>query len=463
MIPTEMQFEPMLDRLRKEGTESPTIEGKESLTLDTEGDRAYFIRHAVALANNVEPSYLIIGVKNRTWDPVGLREGSPLRNADETQQRMNQTLANRLDPNLSVRYRTYEIDGTVYGLVAFEGTRAPYIIAIEDREYGGDRTQAAPSYIYRGAVYVRRGANSVTANRQSEILDVIRKSQVLGLDGDQPDEFLSTYNYVDPEAESFGHHPLTDDLVEIHHSSKCQKRDVLPAESWISFVFCPQDTRARVETTELKNELKPDQRIGRGSEWFRGIPRPFLDMLYRPTATPHQYLSKYSPTRQDTGSGITHFLRIRPSGHIEVACTEPLFFVRDTVRCFSFVCLVGYLWQMMYFAQALYRHCSYYGIVTVLMNVISTRDSLLVDYARSKSGGWASPFSPLYTAPICQDQNIQVQRAAVLADSSDDEIESVVREMARDLGTYYQQDQPRCFDIHTDEFPYRQYQSYCGI
>jgi predicted HTH transcriptional regulator len=128
---SQPEFEALLGRLREHQTESPKAEGKVNLSLVTEGDRAYFLRHIAALANNVQPSYLIIGVENKTWNPIGLAKDSPLREPDATQQRMNQILGKRLDPTLTVRYRTYEADGVVYGLVSIDGSRAPYIVAIQ--------------------------------------------------------------------------------------------------------------------------------------------------------------------------------------------------------------------------------------------------------------------------------------------------------------------------------------------
>ena len=137
MLLSPVEFEDLLRRLRDERTESETVDGKQDLPLETAGDRAFFIRHVAALANNVERSYLIIGVEDRTWKPIRLAEDSPLRDSDATQRRMNQALANRLDPHLSVRYRTYQVSGVTYGLVAIEGAKAPYVIAIENQNYGG--------------------------------------------------------------------------------------------------------------------------------------------------------------------------------------------------------------------------------------------------------------------------------------------------------------------------------------
>ncbi len=182
MYLSQAELGKVLKSLRLNQTESPTLEGKEALELKSDGDRATFIRHVAALANTGQKAYFIIGVENKTWMPKGIVEDSPLKDADSTQQQMNQILANRLDPPLSVRYRTYLIGGTVIGAVEVEGKNPPYIISIEAPAYGGAKTKGNESLIYRGVIYVRRGADSVAANRQSEILQIPEgRRDILGI------------------------------------------------------------------------------------------------------------------------------------------------------------------------------------------------------------------------------------------------------------------------------------------
>jgi hypothetical protein len=439
VIPSQADFEALLQRLREQQTESPVVDGKADLTLETEGDRAFFIRHVAALANNVEPSYLIIGVEDKTWNLVGLPRNSPLHHSDQTQTRLNQILANRLDPNVSVRYRAYEVSGVVLGLVAVEGTRAPYIIAIEDQQYGGDRTRGEPSYVYRGAIYVRRGANSVIANRQSEVLEIVSKVQQAATDHGQPDEFLTIYNYLDVESEDFGRHALSDRLVEEHLKVDAFGAEYVPAQSWVSFVFYPVDSGCEIDTVALKEKLKPNQRIGRERQWYHGVPEPFLDMFWAPRATPKEFLGTWYHRKDQSAEKTSHFIRIRPSGHIEVGCTYPLFCKHDSVRCFTFVTLIGYLWQMVYLSRAIYRDAGFRGETAVLVNLVGTNGTRLADFARSQGGGWASPFSPEYfistslKEEICHDPNIQIERRLPLADASDDDIETMIRDIARSL------------------------------
>jgi hypothetical protein len=174
---SQSKIERILTNLQLNQTESSTIEGKETLNLKSDGDCAYFVRHAAALANTGQKCYLIVGVENKTWVTRGIAEDSPLRDADSTQQQMNQTLANRLDPPLSISYHTCAINNAVIGVVEVEGKNPPYIVSIEPHSYGGGKSKGKDSYIYRGVIYIRRGADSVAANRQSEVLEVVEEKR----------------------------------------------------------------------------------------------------------------------------------------------------------------------------------------------------------------------------------------------------------------------------------------------
>ena len=67
------------------------------------------------------------------------------------------------------------------------------------------------------------------------------------------------------------------------------------------------------------------------------------------------------------------------------------------------------------------------------------------------------PFRGRIDHVICTDLNIQIRRRVVLAGVTDVEIEKTVRDIADELGAYYNQDTPQCFDPTNKGFPDRQY------
>jgi hypothetical protein len=172
----------LLRKLRTESTEQAHIECKENLLLDTAGDCARFVKHVAAFANTGRTCYMIVGIEDQTWNLIGLDEASPLVKADSTEQRMNQILANKIDPPISVTYRTYSVDNVTVGLVSVEGNNRPYIVAIETPQYGGPRTKGEGNYINQGAIYIRRGSHSIVANRHSQLVTLLEgRRDLLGV------------------------------------------------------------------------------------------------------------------------------------------------------------------------------------------------------------------------------------------------------------------------------------------
>ena len=47
------------------------MDAKQDLILQESGDKAEFVKDIVAMANNAEPSYLVVGLVDKTFDAVG--------------------------------------------------------------------------------------------------------------------------------------------------------------------------------------------------------------------------------------------------------------------------------------------------------------------------------------------------------------------------------------------------------
>jgi hypothetical protein len=462
MLPSQTEFDALIKRLQSQKTEATEIDAKEDLPLVSDGDKAFFIHHVAALANNVLPSYLIIGIEDKSWRIKGLNSDSPLMNSDPTQNRMNQILEKRLDPQFAIRYRIYDYQGNTLGLVSVEGFRGPYLIAIDNDRYGGNRTKGEPCSIFRGAIYVRHGDSTVIANRQSRILEILNQSFETSSNG--PNEFLIKNNYVDVDTEDYGKNSLTNKLVEITHSTiPGTLYDTTAAKSWVSFVFSPLDRNCKIDTVSLGVKLQPDKRIGREGKWYHGLPRPISDMLFYSRSTPRSYSGSWFPGKLESLTEYTYAISISPTGHSQVAATYPLFYERkEGVRFYSFVNLIGYFWQLIYLVSAVYEDAGYHGDTQILLNLIGSSNTFMLDLAKGPNQKWASIEDWEYTPSIqdqVQENPIRLERQINLAEASDDQIENLIRGIAGELGKYYGQQSPKCFTPDTDEFPVKDYVS----
>jgi hypothetical protein len=415
----------LLRRLQQEQTESRTIDGKQDLPLQEDGDKAFFLRHVAALANNVEPSYLLLGVEDRTWRAIGLPATSSLLKADDTQQQMNQILQRRLEPAVHLRYQVHEVDGVPLGLVEIVGERAPYVISVP--RYGGPRTRGAPEFVHQGVIYWRDGSSSVPISRQSDLMGILQRAGQAS--APPPDPFLEEGNYLrSVEDREFGRRQELADLQEPREGE--EPPDPQPP-SWVSFVFYPLTPGVKLPLIDLRPQLIGP--LPSTALWYDALPRPIRFMLELNRPTPRRWVARYQSDRVARAGAVTHQLRILDSGHIELAVTYPLFAHHDEgKRCFYPLFLVGYLWQMIYLARRVYQFVRYEGDVGLLVNLVGSQGA----YLKFGSG------DPLFDdeeqqREVCPDLNISVARALAITQMGDDEIEAMVRDVCLEASAYF--------------------------
>lgn len=131
---------------KREGTD---LDYKQELHLDTRGDKAEFVKDVLALANSADVAYIVTGVEDETWKPVGITK-------QYKQARLNQILSRKTDPRLQVEYVELELDDLEHGLVTIKATDPPYLVAVQDH-YGGrvSTSRKKQTHIVRGTIYVR--------------------------------------------------------------------------------------------------------------------------------------------------------------------------------------------------------------------------------------------------------------------------------------------------------------------
>lgn len=134
-------------KLRVLGQEWATVDAKRELSLKEEGSKAEFVKDIVAMANNGEPSYLIIGLEDKTFADVGALS------QHYTTNDINQILENRIDPPVAINYQEFTIHGIEYAVVEVIGRNLPYIVG---RDITHNKTDRKQTRITKGSIYVRR-------------------------------------------------------------------------------------------------------------------------------------------------------------------------------------------------------------------------------------------------------------------------------------------------------------------
>lgn len=135
--------------LIKKAEEGRSLEYKEDLPLQTNGDKAEFVKDIIALANSEPIAHIIVGIEDLTRKPVGIE-------TSHTPEQLNEILKDKTDPPLRVEYVEKDILHYKIGVIEINGDDPPYVVAVPDR-FGG-QLSASPSkqfYIERGRVFIR--------------------------------------------------------------------------------------------------------------------------------------------------------------------------------------------------------------------------------------------------------------------------------------------------------------------
>lgn len=156
--------------------EGPTLDYKEDLNLQTDGNKAQFVKDVLSLANSGEVAHIITGVED------GTRKLLDIKTSHKAEQ-LNDILKGKCDPSLGVEYAERSILGHRVGVVEVFGENLPYIVAVADR-FGGALSSDPQNkfYIERGTVFVRNFNKNEGASRAS--LDKMYKVKYVTLEAD---------------------------------------------------------------------------------------------------------------------------------------------------------------------------------------------------------------------------------------------------------------------------------------
>ncbi len=154
----------IIKKLQEDRQEWRTVDAKRELVLQENGDKAEFVKDVIAMGNNGEESYLVIGLEDGTFTPIGSLDRHYSKND------LNQILAGRIDPPLVADCHEFEIEGNQYTVIKILGRNPPYIVARDLIHNKHDRKKVR---IHKGTIYVRHGDRTEGISR-SELDEFFR-------------------------------------------------------------------------------------------------------------------------------------------------------------------------------------------------------------------------------------------------------------------------------------------------
>jgi len=164
-------------KLIKKTEEGPSLDYKEDLPLQSDGDKAEFVKDVIALANSGEKAHIVIGVEDGTRKPVGLK-------TPHTAEQINQILKDKCDPPISLEYVERNILGYKIGVIEINCENPPYVVSVPDK-FGGSLS-ANPQkrfHIERGTVFIRN-YNINEGAKRADLDKIYNKIKYVALQAD---------------------------------------------------------------------------------------------------------------------------------------------------------------------------------------------------------------------------------------------------------------------------------------
>lgn len=270
--------------------------------------------------------------------------------------------------------------------------------------------------------------------------------------------FLFKNGYSDPTSPSFGRNDWSQRLGEIRRQKE------LPDEnsrsfSWVNLIFEPVTVLPKpINITALSSALKNYKAQG---------DKPF-DRLRIPSKvlTTIDSVVLYDELPRDPAFWVW-YIRIDKNGNIEFSNSFHTFMEIYGLRCFYYVQIIGFIWQSMFFTRNLLRDAGYRSGVRLWVNLVGTRESILIDFSKEPGEGnqtWRSPFERRFFDDEvllqlkCPDPNLQMDYQFVLEGLDESNSFEIIKSAANNLSlAYNHQSLPRCFNYNTDIFPWNQY------
>lgn len=268
-----------------------------------------------------------------------------------------------------------------------------------------------------------------------------------------------TRGYLDPMHPNFGRNDLTSKLGEPRIKGQ---RTIEGAYSWLGILIEPTaNQKVCIDISEKAAEENP-------STWIK------------PNAEPHERFEFPIERRTTFGSLLFfrewehegkwgRFLKLDSDGCIEYGDTKNTFFEWEGQRIFKLVQIIGLTWQVLFLSKNMLIDAGYRSGARLILSLVGSRDTALANFSQEPgkdNNRWRDPLiepfgrSDISQKQKCTDRNLKVEHEFVIGRLGYDDSLKVMQSIARKIElAYNHHDAPRCFNVETDVFPWKQYLS----
>ena len=406
--------------------ESATLEFKQKL--DSTGEeksikdvKKELVKDVSAMAN-ANGGFIIYGIKEekggKAKEVVGIEREIKGRPVEEW---VGQVLISSVRPRLSFipRVVNLEEDGKI--VLVLQVSRIPY----------------RPHMVLAENVYYVRNNSGVALADEHEVRAMVLESKS---SSDEMKEFLKKRNLDDKDKKDFALNPLTKGMRETP-SMLDEKPAGYEGKPFVLFASCPRHLEERVH--DIASEDFERKAIQSGKFNLLSLHIDFLRGLKKHTTSESvRFTNPIFKNRQEILDNPAGYVEIFRNGYVERGLCESII-ANDPGRTrlgllFHISFFAADFWAYMKFIRQLYEQIGYFDEINISIALSNTKK--VTAYAFRHGGSWGGVYS------TAQEENVLIEKSAVLSELQDTKIEEIVKEVVGRVTNHFDQTIGDCLD-----------------
>ena len=398
--------------------ESAELEFKRDIESTDKGKKK-LAKHVSAMAN-ANGGIIIFGIEEKDSKADKLIGIDEMVGDQPVGEFVNNVLISRVRPRLAVQPQAVKLaNGKV--VLVLQVSRIPY----------------RPHMVLAENVYYVRHNCSVALADEHEVRAMVLESKS---SSDEVKEFLKKRNLDDKDKENFALNPLTKGMRETL-SMLDEKPEGYEGKPFVLFASCPRHLEERVH--DIASEDFERKAIQSGKFNLLSLNIDFLQGLKKHTTSESvRFTNPIFKSRQEILDNPAGYVEIFRNGYVERGLCESII-ENDPGRTrlgllFHISFFAADFWAYMKFIRQLYEQIGYFDEINISIALSNTKK--VTAYAFRHGGSWGGVYS------TAQEENVLIEKSAVLSELQDTKIEEIVKEVVGRVTNHFDQTIGDCLD-----------------
>jgi hypothetical protein len=424
----EEDIQTLIDNAERE---SSILEYKQQVS-GTDHEKKELAKDISAMANT-EGGYLIIGIQEQDSRAMAMPGTDKKIGRQPVEAWIENILITNVRPKIAITPKVIELssspDKVVLVLHIPQSSRRPHMVIADGKN----------------AYYIRHNYQAAYAD-EHEVRSLVLESKS---SGDEMEAFLNSRHLVNSDNEDFALTPLSKQLAQTLRKAR-ELSENFTGNPFVLFAACPRYLEERIDISsgDFRTWLDTFNTI----ELFDlGI--DFLD--YNKTISANSIRSIKEIRLEEERKTLPYrYVEVFRNGYVENGISTELMWAHEKLGLmFQLAYFTGALWLFLKFVKNLYEKIGYIDEFNLIIALADVENITLHGFGKKNATtNWVDPYDFLYhnNPPTSTQRNLKVERSIMASELNDDNIEEIVKDIAKRVSNAFGESIAKCFDDDGD-------------